>query len=230
MSPAPSRDSGFFAVLDSLWLGRAFGRGRRARTIAFLAAVFGVAFGWEAAEDAIDARRHPWVRADPPLDGTWVGQFVGSDGQIRGVLLTLARVPASRIRGGRHSRHLVPPSRLQGAAAVCAAGEPERRYRVGGSPEDVDPRDSLDLAFGYPAPESRPPGLEIERLNGRWDGRDGLDFAAAVQWRAPGRAGDYAERPPRLAMRRGTEDHFRAVCARLGRRAEKSKGQELFTG
>ena len=162
----------------------------------------------------------PWAfeSADhPALVGGWVGTLTTTTGDQRGVILEMY-LPEPKGRGLRRDWRSAPYGEVEGTLKMCAEDGQMRLYTIEGNPED---REASRLHFySTPAEKPAPEGLTSNWYNGTWDGANKLDFTVTFHWEKDGAAisgPDYpdTDAPATLAMSRGSETEFWAICAQL---------------
>ena len=169
-------------------------------------------WGW------VDQRRDPWAFEEagrPTLTGRWIGTLVTGGAARRGIYLDLQYDPRpshSRMRERNRSN-------LKGELRACG-GSREQRFSVTGKNED---RTASRFRLALAVSDSNPPdGLAPSHLRGRWDGRDSLAFEVDMYLRRGQSVITSSDspdtgQPARLALRRGDEGDFDALCARMQR-------------
>jgi hypothetical protein len=194
----------------------------RRRTVPWYVAIglfLVVAVAIVAAGDLLEEKvLYPWSDTSggrPALVGTWVGEMLTGRGSPRAVFLDLDRYHST----GR--RRCGNCNNVDGEARMCEAGGRVRAYEMFGWVAD---RRGSGVRIGLtPVPDPPPDGLSMSHLNGTWDGGDALTMRATLHLRRGPSAISASDDPDTghdhpLALRRGTEADWRALCARLGGR------------
>jgi hypothetical protein len=191
----------------------------RRRTIPWYVAIGGfvvVAFGVISAGELLETKvLYPWSDASggrAALVGTWVGEMRTGRGAPRGVLVAMDR---HRSTGRRRCGNC---PNVDGEARMCDEGGVVRVYTLWGT---VENRRGSALRMGLtPSPDPPPDGLSLSHLRGTWDGADALAMQASVHLRRGASAISSSDDPDTgrdhpLALHRGTEAEWGALCARL---------------
>jgi hypothetical protein len=125
--------------------------------------------------------------------------------------------PSGR-RGLRRDWRNSPYGEVEGTLQMCAEDGQMRSYTIEGNPED---REASRVHFySTPIEQPAPEGLTSNWYNGTWDGASKLEFTVTFHWEKDGAAisgPDYpdTDAPATLAMSRGRETEFQAICAQL---------------
>jgi hypothetical protein len=177
-----------------------------------LVAVFAIS----AAGDLLDEKvLYPWSDTSggrAALVGTWLGEMRTGRGLPRGVYLDMDRYRST----GRRRCGNCP--NVEGNARMCDERGLVRTYALWGT---VENRGGSSLRLGLtPEPSPPPDGLSLSHLRGTWDGADALAMQATLHLRRGQSAISSSDDPDTgrdhaLALQRGTEEAWRALCARL---------------
>jgi hypothetical protein len=178
----------------------------------FLLVALGISSAGELLEQKV---LYPWSDTSggrAALIGTWVGEMRTGRGEPRGVFLDMDR---HRSTGRRRCGNC---PNVEGEARMCDARGLVRAYSLWGT---VENRRGSSLRMGLtPEPSPPPDGLSLSHLRGTWDGADALALRATLHLRRGASAISSSDDPDTgrdhpLALRRGTEAEWRALCARL---------------
>lgn len=146
----------------------------------------------------------PWalsLAGRPTLPGSWYGEMSFGRGDQRPVAMQLRAATCRRCSDD-----------LEGEARVCAAGH-SIDYRLSGEVADRNAgRFTLD---SYPHPDTRAPGIHLERLDATWAGGDEISITAILEvtnadgsWSSDKQPAE----PSRFRLHRGTETNLRSAC------------------
>ncbi len=187
--------------------------------------VLGVALFFAGALDwGYDRLLYPWVLAQPPLLGSWVGTPTSGNGVPMVVGIDMARVRFERDEPCWRCHQ------IEGTAATCDARGTVLRYRLSGSPAD---RQGRQLHLGaVPARQPLPDGLELDILRGTWHGAGELSLDAGFFWRRDGSGisttDDPATQPVPMRRQRKSTADFNTLCKALARRAQARAAAPLY--
>jgi len=188
-------------------------------TLLVFAAILAITYG---APRMFDRLWLPWAfprGGGPPLPDIWVGSLTTATGQRFGIRLGLRlKTYYNSRRGGRDWR-TSPYGSFDGSLRSCDRQDGIREYTITGAPND---RNASKLHF-HAAPVEKPPhqGLTFSWFKGSWDGANRLDLDADIFVQRGKGAVSGSEFPetqtqPKLALTRGADADFQALCARLG--------------
>jgi hypothetical protein len=190
----------------------------RRRTVPWYVAIglfLVLAVAISGAGDLLERVLYPWSFSSggrPALVGTWVGEMRTGRGLPRGVLLDMDR---HRSTGRRRCGNC---NNVEGEARMCDERGLVRSYNLWGTVAD---RRGSALRMGLTAePDPPPDGLSMSHLRGTWDGADALAMQASLHLRRGPSAITSSDDPDTgrdhpLALRRGTEADWRALCRTL---------------
>ncbi|GIF47133.1 hypothetical protein Afe04nite_16720 [Asanoa ferruginea] len=144
---------------------------------------------------------HPWgAPFRPGLVGYWQGEVPFGSGDSRTMVLRLR----DEVGGGDEG------SEIGGSATVCEAGQ-SVTYEISG-----DATNYRGTRFWLNAqPTGAAAGLYLGRLNGAWDGRDGLTVSTSLLRIDPDGAAGFAtpDAPPvSFQLGRASEADFTGAC------------------
>lgn len=142
---------------------------------------------------------HPWAAPlGPALVGYWQGEVAYGPDDSRTIVLRLTE----GVGGGDEG------SEIGGTATVCAA-EQDATYALSG--DALDYRGTRLFLNAQPTRDAT--GLHLGRLDGAWDGHDGLTISTTLLRTAPDGSVTSADAPTvRFQLHRAGKADFTARC------------------
>ncbi len=141
---------------------------------------------------------HPWsAPGRPGLVGYWQGEVAYGSGDTRTMVLRLK----DGVGGGDEG------SEIGGGAQVCGA-EQNATYEISG--DAVNYRGTRFWLNALPTGDAA--GLYLGRLDGAWDGQDGLTVSTSLLQIDPDGTASRASTTVRFQLRRAGEADFAAAC------------------